>query len=284
MKSLGTLWSDSWSFFQKHFIVLLIGAVVFGAVTGYMNAKATKRGHEFASTMMNSMGVQGMPSQEKIQMMTELSLKAMQGDADAQAQLEAMSGEMEQMADQMENAMEKVGSPEKLAAGMFAGYLGTAFLIGMLLSILSTAYYLTVAVFGNATVGSAVTMTLNNVVKIFLLWLWIFIRTFAWIPFVGIVTSIILGPRFVRAPLHLLEGKKGVMQSASMSYSETVGHWGKIFGNMLATGIVVWVIAGIAMGIMGSFGMLGILFAAVVAQLATAFLMVFGMQLARTLK
>jgi len=281
-KSLGTLLTDSWSFFQKHLAVFIAGAVIFGLIGGYLAHTMQKTGKEISTSMMNSMGVNGMPSQEKMQKMAELTMKAMQGNDAAKVELEAMGNQMEAMANQIEEHMDDGTGPTPAMTGKFAGIMGKGFLLSMLISILAATYFLSIAVFGLADIGSVINKTVSNVLPILGLWIWIFIRTFAWIPVIGIVTSIILGPRFIAAPLHLLEGKKSIFDSASMSYSETKGKWGKIFGNMLVAGIVVWIAIAIIGVVLTSFGTTGGILLAMLVQLGTAFLMVFGIQLART--
>lgn len=281
-KPLGQLLTDSWSFFQSHFMVLLVGAILFGVVSGYVAQSMQKEGEKFATHMMDGTG--GMFTQEKMEKMAELTMKAMQGDEAAELELEAMGEEMEAMAGTMEDRMMDDDFSPSGFAGSFAKNFGKGFLLSMLISALAAAYFLSIAVFGIADVGLAFNKTIGNVLPILGLWIWIFIRTFVWIPVLGIILGIILGPRFIIAPLHLLEGKKSIFDSASMSYEETKGKWGKIFGNMFVAGIIVWIAVMVLGMALAAFGLVGGLLLGILSQLGTAFLMVFGIQLARAVK
>ncbi|MEQ1849023.1 MAG: hypothetical protein ABL890_00320 [Candidatus Peribacteraceae bacterium] len=282
MKPLGTLLSDSFSFFQKHFMVLLVGAVVFGLLNGWVGSYMDIQGKKFATNMMQDMGAGNMMNENNIQKMQDLTMKAMQGDADAAMELEKMGESMEAMAGEMEQKMRNMKMPTAETIGGFAGMLGKGMLLSMLISTLAAAYFLSVTVLNATSVGGAVSLAGAHIVKVFLLSIWIMIRTFVWIPFVGIVTGIILGPRFITAPINLLEGKKGVMESASMSYTQTTGQWGKIFGNMIAVAIVLWIAVMIVAMVLGMFGTIGTWVTAILVQLGSAFMMVFGIHLART--
>jgi hypothetical protein len=178
--------------------------------------------------------------------------------------------------------MKNIRVPDAAKIGGMVGVIGKGMILSMLLSTLAAAYFLSVIVLNASTVGTAVSLAGANIIKVFLLSLWIMIRTFVWIPIVGIVTGIILGPRFIAAPINLLEGKKGVMESASMSYSQTTGFWGKIFGNMIAVAIVLWIVIAVLGMTLGSIGSVGQWATAILTQLGSAFMMVFGVHLART--
>jgi len=281
VKPLGTLFSESWSFFQKHFVVLLVGAIVFGVINGYVGQSMAYHGQKFGRNMMEQMGAGNMFTEEKMKKMEDLSMKAMQGDMDAAAELEAMGTEMEAAAGQMEDAMKDMDISASMV-GKFAGMLGTAMLLSFLISAIAGAYFLSVSVFSIASVGAAVNKTIATVLPVLGLWIWLVIRTFVWIPFIGIITGIILGPRFIVAPINLLEGGKGVFESATISYSQTAGMWAKIFGNMLAIGLLLWIVFMVLGMALSMASTAGNWIMAVVTQLGSAFMIVFGVHLART--
>ena len=92
--------------------------------------------------------------------------------------------------------------------------------------------------------------------------------------FIGLITLIILGPRFVLSPVLLVQEGKGVFDSAKISYKKTSGYWGKIFGNMFVAAliaIVVSVVLNMALILVPFSMVLG----AIVMQAITAFMVVF---------
>lgn len=275
-KPLGTLINDTITFTQKHLIVLTVGAVVFGFLiqgAGWWMAGTggAMMGGQFANwqTQMESVG----------QKMQELQEKAMQGglDEQSQAQMEALG---QQMAEQSMQGATMMG-------GVFKAMLpaiGLALLAALVIGLLAKSYFLVVAVKGMSDPATALQATVTWILPLIGLWIWLAIRTFIWIPIIGFILAIILGPRFILSPLYLLEHNKGAMESARMSYAKTKGWWGKIFGNILVFGIVTMICAAILgkllVGVLG--GMTGGLLAAIVGQFAGALLVVFSMQLART--
>jgi len=124
------------------------------------------------------------------------------------------------------------------------------------------------------------------ILPLFGLGLWIMLRTFIWIPIIGIIPAIILGPRFIASSVYLVRDGKGVFESARLSYDATAGYWGKIVGNMIVMGIamiIVSLVAGIATSMLGFASALVALWAGqVVQQLLSAFAMFFGVRLALT--
>jgi ABC-type transport system involved in multi-copper enzyme maturation permease subunit len=83
----------------------------------------------------------------------------------------------------------------------------------------------------------------------------------------------------------LVRDHKGVLESAKLSYEKTNGFWGKILGNAIVVGIVVFVVQMLLGFVLAFLGMriAGIL-SPVVQMLATAFVTVFTVKLALTIE
>ena len=159
-------------------------------------------------------------------------------------------------------------------------------LVSWLVSLLAYAYYALVAVEGKDVQGTFARAK-SSMLPLFCVNFWAMLRSFVWIPILGLIPAIILGPRFVAAPLvHLTEGK-GVTASVSESYSRTRGYWPKIVGNMLVA-ILVALVASIVVDMV-----LALLFSSLlpvmavakqlVMQASTAFLTVFSVRLSHTI-
>ncbi len=276
MKTLGTLLNDSIAFTKKHLTALVIGAVVFGVVTNgatWFLMGATAPG------AIQNMGAWQTQMETLGNRMEALQKKATSGMLDA-------AGEKE-----MQDLAEKMMRETSQGANMIKGTLfalipglGMSFLVALLIGLFAKSYFLMVAVKGFSDAGSAAKATLGSIVPLIGLWIWLLLRSFIWIPFLGFIIAIIVGPRLFLSPLYLLEQGKGITESARLSYKATQGQWGKIVGNALLVGIVTMVCASIvsriAIFILGM--MLGGFVAAVIGQFAAAFMTVFGIQLART--
>ena len=70
--------------------------------------------------------------------------------------------------------------------------------------------------------------------------IWSVLRSFAWIPLLGLIPAIILGPRFFLSSLILIQEHKGIRESVRESYRRTKGYWWKIFGNTLIVPFCMW--------------------------------------------
>lgn len=276
-KPLGTLINDTIKFTQTHLVVLVVGAVVFGFLT-----------HGVGWWFVGNAGMMGgqnfMMWQESMtgagEKMEALKNKAMEDggmDAETQQQMEALAKQM------AEQSMQGVGMMGSMITSMLPA-IGLTLLISLAIMALAKSYFLVVAVKGMSDPATALQATIASILPLIGLWIWLAIRTFIWVPFIGIIIAIILGPRFILAPLYLLEHHKGSMESARMSYAKTRGWWGKIFGNMIVIGLVVMICAAVVGKIVGSVlgFMIGGFIAAMIMEFAGAILVAFSMQLART--
>jgi hypothetical protein len=117
---------------------------------------------------------------------------------------------------------------------------------------------------------------------------WAFLRSFLWIPFIGLVPAFILYPRFRFAPIILMNEHKGVMKSVSMSFARSRGYWGKIIGNGMVIGLCIVlcvapfsILAGVATATVG-YGWVWKFLGQLVALLGSAYATVFTTRLAET--
>lgn len=267
---------------QKLWKPILVGAVLFAVLSA---AGQTFFVGSAMDSMPDSLGGMDMDYME------ELAQRIEAGDEEAMKEMMDSMGVMG--ADGMfnEEIAEEVATD--MALEMFGGMLpglSTFILVMMVVSLLANAYYLVIAVHGEANTKSALQKTPGLILPLLGLWIWTFLRTFAWIPIIGLVFAIIIGPRLIAAQVILLREGKGVIESTKLSYERTRGYWGKIFGNLLVMALLLWVVllvAGIALSIAlaifaSSSMLLSSLTVGIMQWLATAYGTIFAVKLADT--
>jgi hypothetical protein len=159
--------------------------------------------------------------------------------------------------------------------------------LSILLALLVYTYFLLLTLGKGKTVESVLRQMPGAFLPIVGASFWVFLRSFAWIPFIGFIFAIILGPRFVCAPIILLQEKKGVIESVRLSYQRTRGYWMKIVGNLLAISLCA-VVAIFVLAIPVAIVTLGIstlstFVSGILGQLVSGFIVVFTVFLAQTI-
>lgn len=265
---LGQLLSDSWGSFRRALLPLAIGAVVFGLILGISQSFIGQRMVEKTGSVLEGLGFDQ-------QYMQDLQQRIQAGD---QAAMEEFTQRMQQLGGEQGEAVS--GAVLSMYKRILPA-LGASFLIMWIISLIASAYFLLLALNDKLTFQAALAQTPGLVIPLFLLSLWIMLRTFIWIPVLGIILAVILGPRFVLAPLLLVRDHKGVFESASESYAKTSGYWGKIFGNLFVAAVLAMVavmLLGIVVGFLGV--SVGAIIMPMLNMLATAFLTIFVVKLA----
>lgn len=266
---LGGLLNDSVKYTQKKIIPLGIGAIVIGLLLFALQFSLARNVGMRTTGMFQQMGM-------NVEKMEEVAEKMQAGDEQA----------AEEMARQVEEAMGKLDKDK--AGAMMMGVFGRALpgiglsmVVGLLLSVFASTYYAAVALYPTLTVDGAFKKSLGLVFPMVGLWIWVFLRSFMWIPIAGVILGIILGPRFALAPVLLIRDGKGVFDSAKESYAKTAGYWGKIFGNALLVGICAFIAVAVLSMVLSVLGKGGVaIFLPVLHQLALAFMTVFMTKLA----
>lgn len=228
---LGTLLSNSLAFAEKHWKQILVGALIFGAINGViqltigLNAKGP-----LLESVSNTMGVDLSLMQQVMQEAKE----GVQDSAAIQEFMEALEGtvdDFETMTEEERGAF-LAGKQWEIFTVMLPTLAFMTMLI-LFISHLAAIYFYLLTLEKNKDIGTLLKKLPSQILPLLGLWLWIFLRTFIWIPFIGILIAIILGPRFICAPVYLIQEKKGIFESARISYSATKGYWGKIVGNIV---------------------------------------------------
>lgn len=277
--SLGTLLSGTFAYYKTKFVPVAIGAVVFGALM--YGAQLY-----FQQESMNMM--QGNPY-ANMDHLEELAKKAEGGDEAAMKQLMEEAAMM--MGEGMEGmeGMDKEAMAEKMAMNMIKGVLpafGMFFVISMLISVVAGVYFLVLGIDATATAQSAFGKVPSLVLPLLGVWIWTFIRSFAWIPIIGIVFGLYFGPRLIMSPVILVKEKLGVMGSTKASIERSKGYWGKIFGNLFMVGLAMWVVmfvVSVPLGMMAHTASLLMSVSMVVSYFITAYIMFFIVKLTDTI-
>ncbi len=240
---LGHLLSMAYAFCKAHLKTILIAAVVFGTVASLLNATFQMSAVGHVGTMMNDMGM----DMQEIEALTE---RMQAGDETAGDEMEAiMQDRFGSMSDE-----EAANMGRMIGMNVFKGLLpqiGLVLIVGIILMVAANIYYVVLALGIETEPGALMKRIPRLFFPVLGVWLWAFLRSFVWIPLLGIIPAIILGPRFALASVILLKEKRGVMESVSSSYARTAGYWGKIIGNLIVMGLCLF-LASIVVAIVAS--------------------------------
>jgi hypothetical protein len=275
-QTLTTTVHQTRDFVQKHLQPILLGAVIFGALNwGVSYALIGRQANMWAEKM----GTHQQAAEEWGKKMEDLGGRMQRGEfgdvTDEQAQEMARGAAME--------GMQAAGLSGGMLGGLMAG-AGLTFLITMIISVIAKAYYTLIAVKGMKDVGETFNVSLKWAWPLFLLSIWIALRSFIWIPIIGFIIAIFLFPRFILAPIFLLEQGKGVMESAKMSYEKTKNDWLRILAVGLVIGvctIIIMMIIGVVLGALGP--MVGGVLRSMLSQIVSAVMMIAMILLGRSI-
>ncbi len=233
--SLGSLLSKSWAFCRAQFVPILLGALVAGAVSLVLTLSIVNKMSQGANNALNRLGV----DRGRLE---DLQRRAQQGDQ--QATQELQQEVQRTLGNFSEKDLQNLG-------GAFAGDMARTFfspyslllILGMIIVSFAFQGYILVLLLEKKPAQEAFARTASLILPLIGLSLWTALRTFIWIPIIGIIPFIILAPRFVLAPVLLVRDGKGVLESTRISYRRTAGYWGKIVGNVIVAVILVGIAA-----------------------------------------
>lgn len=272
-ESLGTLLQGSWSYCKSVKKPVLIASLIFGVLLFGMQTVISQKTND---TIEQRFG--------DIDQMQELVERIEAGD---EAALQEMMMQMGMMGEGGEIDPEKM---EDIAIEMMGSVLplfGAFFFGMMLLTLVSSVFYLVLALEGSQDVIVTARKVPSLILPLLGVWIWSFLRSFAWIPFIGVILAIIIGPRFVMSSVILVKEQKGVMESVRLSYERSRGYWGKIVGNCIVSALVVMIavmVLSIAIGMIGTMSMVAAGIAGATLQSAsTAFATIFIVRLSNTI-
>lgn len=242
---LGELLSETYVHALANWKAMLIGAIVFGALSFGVTAGIGIGAHGFVTNQMDRMGMDSAR-------MEDIAARMQNGDPSVQVEFD---NEMGKMVDQFEGM-----SPEQMQSMFgytfimrFLTILGWTILASTIVWLLASTFAIILTLKPNADAGTFIKLTLTYALPLLGVWIWSLLRSFIWIPLFGIIPAIILGPRFALAPVLLVRDGKGVFESVALSYTASRGYWGKIVGNMLVVAILQGIISFVVSMLLGMF-------------------------------
>ena len=272
---LGQLLHQSLMHLRTHIITIAVAAVVLGLLTATSQGMVAQRIHGGAAEMMQQ-------AQLDPQKIDELQKRMQAGDPRAAQEMQAMveKGFSGMNKEQASAAMAGIGMKLFLQS---LPLVATSIFIMILLSLLASYYYFFVTL-DSGSVQDVLRRTFENLFPLLGLSVWVFLRSFIWIPLVGIIIAIIIGPRFVLSNVILIKEKRGITESVRESYKRTEGFWGKIVGNMIVASVIGWVVLFVTSMVLGLLGRpIAGFVSPIIAQGVVAFLVIFRTKLALNL-
>ncbi len=275
LQPLGALLTSALAFVKQYQKPVLMGIVFFGTLYTLIGGTVMHRTASGVDEMMQEIGMD-------TQKMQELTQRIQNGDEDAVTEMqELLTNSVGSMDHGISNAM------KHQMIGRFAPLIGISGLIGGIIAVFAHVYFLLLALSPTQDAMVILKKTPALFWRLLGLWIWMFIRSFAWIPLLGLIPAIIFGPRFILAPVILVKEKKGIMESVSVSYERTSGYWGKIVGNCIVAGLCVaftGLVAGMVAGIVSMIvPIAGIWLQELIKVALSVYMVVFGVHLATTL-
>lgn len=117
-------------------------------------------------------------------------------------------------------------------------------LIGAIFFVAGT-FFLTLAVAGRQSAYEVSKRLPKSIFSMIGLCFWVLVRSFIWIPFIGLLIAVYMLPRLSLSPVLFIGGANGIMKSAGASMLRTRGKWFTVFVSFLgaaAVGILIlWV-------------------------------------------
>ncbi|MDP7454876.1 MAG: hypothetical protein QF809_05055 [Candidatus Peribacteraceae bacterium] len=154
-------------------------------------------------------------------------------------------------------------------------------LLGFIVFVLSKTYFLILALGLEKDALEAFWLSLIRLVQMLGVSLWVIIRSFIWIPVVGVIPAVILLPRLVFSCIIFLTQKKGVIKSVSESYEKTKGKWTVAFKNYLLLFVCIVLAVALLETVIDSSRALGHILMLIVWQGVVSFVVVFTVVLWR---
>ena len=249
---------------------MIIGAVVFGAALFVLQEGTANVIDRQISEYMMTLGID--PGRFE-----DLNDRMEAGDEEA---FEEMLGEMQRFTEEL-GAM----NPEQQTAyfadqgkHIMVKLLPLQLLLlatTILISIIASAYYLVVGTRKDDDPIDSFKGAFNYILPMIGLVIWVNLRSFVWIPFVGLFTGLYYMPRFAFSGVILVRDKKGILESANLSMEAAKGHWLRIVLYSIGLLIVMVLVSLIAALLADFVGPFALFLMNIIGQLELIFAVVF---------
>jgi hypothetical protein len=125
--------------------------------------------------------------------------------------------------------------------------------------IYSRAYFLTLMSRKTESIGGAFTQSVISFPHFLLAWILVGLASCIWLPFAiatagflqpgilffalpSLIVPILLVPRFIIAPVLVLQKKMPLMKSLYQSYAQTQGKWWQVLSSLVSISVTVWIV------------------------------------------
>jgi len=262
--------------FKSSIISILIGAAIFAAILLLLQGFFEQQADRVIRLNVVKMGI----PEERFE---DIQGRMKQGDEAAFEELLLEMGRAAESFDTMdESSLNAFITEQSFTVAMALLPFSLLFItLTCLIGILSSTYFLVLGTSQTKDPLFAGRRTLAAFFKMVGLWIWILLRSFVWIPVVGIFTGIYFLPRFVLSPVILLGEDRGVFESVRESASRTKGSWFTVVGNLLGLGVSTWITWTFFVLLISFTGKLMPIFMAVGSQLIAAYMALFTVLFAR---
>lgn len=274
MKSLSALLGESWKFCLAHSRALLLAAVIFGGVTGVVQARTViVLRHTYESLMHIS--------PERLQVFAQrMELGDESAMDDLLQEISGIKGTLPVNQDEAVSAMKARFS--SLIVSMLP-YLFWSFIAVTIIQLMLYAFCFEVAVHEELQAVSVLGRTFGEFLRFFGLFLWVTFFSFIWFPVLGLFYATYYLPKVLFSPMFLLRGSS-VRESVRQSFTITKGHWNLVTWYVSVCTLLTMVLGMILSGILQGIGIFPSLLSAIFGALIMTYNIVFVVLLGRDLE
>ncbi len=246
---------EAFGFCIKFKVPVLVGAVVFALLT-----TAVQIG------IQSNLGLPVGNFEEVGAKLEDLSGKIEEGDTEA---INEAMGELGMIG---KDGQIGVTSPAALLfTPQIIGTMGLMMLIMMIIVLMTNAYFLVLPIEKISNYGQAFKRSLQLFLPLLALGIWAMLRSFVWIPIVGMLFALYYFPRFIFAGVIYIKEKKGIRESVRTCIERTKGKWFSIVLNYIGLAIVTFVVMAVAASVLVITGPISPFLNSVVSNLFVAF-------------
>ncbi|HCI03383.1 MAG: hypothetical protein QF755_02515 [Candidatus Peribacteraceae bacterium] len=246
---------EAFGFCVKFKVPVLIGAVVFALLT-----TAVQIG------VKSNVGLPAGSLEDVGTRLEDLSGKIEEGDTEA---INKAMGELGMVG---KDGQVGIANPAALLfTPQLIGTMSLMMVIMMILILMTNAYFLVLPIEKISSFSTGFKRALQLFLPLLGLGIWAMLRSFAWIPLVGIIFAFYYFPRFIFAGVIFVKEKKGIRESVRICIERTKGKWVGIVLNYIGLIVVTFVTMAIVASIFVVTGPVAPFLNSVVSNLFVAF-------------
>jgi hypothetical protein len=279
LPSVQTLLIASWAHLRRFIVPIAAGAVLFGLLAGTASFLLER---QIALAQREEWLSLGQDQNEFENLMRRIET----GDEEAFSKFLRNQQLFLDRLDQMSEGEQHMLAAEQTWRTFRAvlPILGWLLIMQLIVAIVSGSYFILQAVEKQATIGALVQRLQTTLGPLAGLSVWLFARSFVWVPLVGPFLALYFGPRLLLAPVILLREKTGISRSAQLSVDRTANLWIPILGRVLAMAVLVILAVAVLAGIPGAINVIPVplmtVLSFVIMQLGVAFGAIYTVTLA----